>query len=385
LFDLTCSFGAPSTIPVSLTNKLSDSTKNVSEELSLSTTKLMKNNLINLQRVSDNNIAIDSTQPHGLNLVTDLNFYLTFYNQINILVSELVNEFKELYEYVCYFSNINDKIGYNPRNYVSANIQSITPIEFKMNVENLAQSLDLLQRKTQESMSTKTIEGTLSVVRKTQSRSDFRNDITTKQINDKFKYQQRTFKITTPASLTGAAQAKLNAALSNVRTPNVDLTNLNNAVSKAGISNLPGIQETLGPTNALASSVNNIVSNATLPVLNMPNVLPSVDPGSFPEIAAILTNTNLKNADANSILALAEQTKETVCNFKLPIIGKIDWDNITGSFDIDNIEDKIKSLLPKFPKVDDFKNILKDIVPDFKQIWKDFYSRFFECTNKKDF
>lgn len=385
LFDLTCSFGAPSTIPVSLTNKLSDSTKNVSEELSLSTTKLMKNNLINLQRVSDNNIAIDSTQPHGLNLVTDLNFYLTFYNQINILVSELVNEFKELYEYVCYFSNINDKIGYNPRNYVSANIQSITPIEFKMNVENLAQSLDLLQRKTQESISTKTIEGTLSVVRKTQSRSDFTNDITTKQINDKFKYQQRTFKITTPASLTGAAQAKLNAALSNVRTPNVDLTNLNNAVSKAGISNLPGIQETLGPTNALASSVNNIVSNVTLPVLNMPNVLPSVDPGSFPEISAILTNTNLKNADANSILALAEQTKETVCNFKLPVIGKIDWDNITGSFDIDNIEVKIKNLLPKFPKIDDFKNLLKDIVPDFKQIWKDFYSRFFECTNKKDF
>jgi len=173
--------------------------------------------------------------------------------------------------------------------------------------------------------------------------------------------------------------------MSNVRTPNVNLTNLNNAVSRAGVSNLPGIQETLGPTNTLASSVNNIVSNATLPVLNMPNVLPSVDPGSFPEIAAILTNTNLKNADANSILALAEQTKETVCNFKLPIIGKIDWDNITGSFDIDNIEDKIKSLLPKFPKVDDFKNILKDIVPDFKQIWKDFYSRFFECTNKKDF
>lgn len=385
LFDLTCSFGAPSTIPVSLSNKLSEATKDVNEELSLNTTKLMKNNLINLQRVSDNNIAIDSTQPHGLNLVTDLNFYLTFYNQVNILVNELVNEFNVLYEYVCYFSNINDKLGYNPRNYISANIQSIQPITFKMNVENIAQDLDLLKRKTQESMSPKTIERTLSVARKTQNRRDFKTDVTTKQINDKFKYQQRTFNIKTPASLTGTAQAKLNAALSNIRTPNVNLTNLNNAVSKAGISNLPLIQETLGPTNALAGSVNNAVSNVTLPVLNMPNILPSLDPGSFPEISAIITNTDLNNLDANSALALAEQTKETLCNFELPILGKVDFGNITGSFDLDGVEAKFKSLLPKFPKIDDFTSSLKNLIPDFNTIWKDFYSRFFECSNKKDF
>jgi hypothetical protein len=255
----------------------------------------------------------------------------------------------------------------------------------KMNVENIAQDLDLLKRKTQESMSAKTIEGTLSVARKTQNRRDFKTDATTKQINDKFKYQQRTFNIKTPASLTGTAQAKLNAALSNIRTPNVNLANLNNAVSKAGISNLPLVQETLGSSNALAGSVNNALTNVTMPVLNMPNVLPSLDPGSFPEIAAILTNTDLNNLDANSALALAEQTKETICNFELPILGEVDFGNITGSFDLDGVEAKFKSLLPKFPKIDDFTITLKNLIPDFNTIWKDFYSRFFECSNKKDF
>jgi len=388
LFDVTCSFGAPNTVPVSLSNKLSEVTKSVNEELSLKTSSLMKTNLINLQRINDTyNIAIDSTQPHGLNLVTDLNFYLEFYNASPGMVDDLALTFDRTFEYVCYFSNINDKIGYNPRDYVSCNIQQVYNIQYNSNIENTIQSFDVSHKQIKQSRSTRTIGKSIGIFIKTANTPQ----LTTSQINDKFKYKTRTFKLQKPVSLTQSAQAKLNAAYSNIRIPNVNLTNLNNTIDKVGINNLEYTKKILGPSSGLVNSVSNINNIIEIPQLNLPNVLPSVDPGSFEEIfnfAAGGYRNTLNLNDPQSYLAAIDRTKAAICNFRLPVIGKVDFNSLFDGeidFDPETLEAKLRALLPKFPKEDEFVKMFKDLVPDFNKIWKDFYARFFECSNKKDF
>ena len=387
LFDLNCSFGAPNTIPTQVANKLSNTAKNVNEELSLKTSTLMKTNLINLQRVNDTyNIASDSTQPHGLNLITDLNYYLDSYNSLPSLVNNITTELGRTYEYVCYFSNINDKTGYNPRDYLSCNIQIMPNIQYSANVENTLQNFDAAQKPIKESRSTRTIAKVLGNAVQTSEQPQF----TTKEINNRFKYTARTFNLPKPASLTQSAQAKLNAALSNIKIPNANLSLLNNEINRLGITNLPGGQALTAPVSYLTKSVNNINSLIQSPTLNMPNILPSVDPGSFPEIAALITDTNFNNLKITNPIALlqsAEQIKNVACNFRLPVIGNVNFqDFLTGDldFNVESLQAKFRSLVPKFPKEDDFVKFFKNLVPDFNNVWKDFYSRFFECGNKND-
>jgi len=387
LFDLNCSFGAPNTIPTQLANKLSNSARDVNEELSIKTSTLMKTNLINLQRVNDTyNIASDSTQSHGLNLITDLNYYLDAYNSLPSLVSSITTELGRTYEYVCYFSNINDKTGYNPRDYLSCNIQNMPNIQYSANVENTLQNFDAAHNPVKESRSSRTIAKALGNVVQTSEQPKF----TTKEINNRFKYTARTFNLPKPASLTQSAQAKLNAALSNIKIPNANLSLLNNEINRLGISNLPGGQALTAPVTYLTKSVNNINSLVQSPTLNMPNILPSLDPGSFPEIAALITDTNfsdLKITNPIALLQSAEQIKNVACNFRLPVIGDVDFgDFLTGDldFDIESLEAKFRSITSKFPKEDDFVKFFTKLVPDFKGVWKDFYSRFFECSNKSD-
>ena len=81
-----------------------------------------------------------------------------------------------------------------------------------------------------------------------------------------------------------------------------------------------------------------------------------------------------------SVLALAENIKNIICNFKLPIIGKIDMsDFINIEFDPKKLLAKLKSMIPKFPKKDEFIKFMKDLVPDFKSIFKNIYKKLFEC------
>jgi len=388
IFDITCSFGAPNTVPVSLSNKLSEVSKSVNEELSLKTSSLMKSSLINLQRVADTyNIAIDSTQPHGLNLVTDLNYYLTFYNSSPDLLDNVALTFQRTFEYVCYFSNINDKTGYNPRDYTSCNIQQIYNSQYSANIENTLQDFDISHKQIKQSRSTRTIAKVIgNTIETTQQKQ-----LTTAQINDKFKYKTRTYKLTKPVSLTQSAQAKLNAAYSNLRIPNVNLANLNNQIDKYGLDNLE-LSRKITDANPLAKSVSSINNIVKIPELNMPNVLPSVDPGSFGEVFSYIVDKQYKNTldlnDPRSFLAAIERTKTAICNFKLPIVGPVDFKSLFDGeieFDPDVLEAKLRGLLPKFPKEDDFVKMFKDLVPDFNNIWKDFYAKFFECNNNKDY
>jgi 3D (Asp-Asp-Asp) domain-containing protein len=390
LFDLNCSFGAPATIPVSLENKLSAAAKSVNEELSTKTSTLMKTNLINIQRTNDSyNIAVDSTQSHGLNLVSDINFYQNFYRNISFLVKELTSEFDRTYEYVCYFSNINDKTGYNPRDYLSCNIQQISKIQFSVNMENVLQDLDVAQKKIKASRTTRTIEKSLGEVKITSQNSQ---TLTTQQINDKFKYKSRTYKIPKPVSSTQSAQAKLNPALSEIKVPNANLTNLNNAIDKVGINNIPNVQGLPSPATLLTNSVNNVNTLTQKLPLNMPAVLPSISTGSFPQIAALATDTNFAelSRDPQAILDKVQQTKDIACDFKLPVVGKIDFNDLINQdidFDPDAFEAKLRSITDKFPKEDDFvkafEKFKKDF--DFKRIWDEYYKNFFTCDNKKDF
>jgi hypothetical protein len=117
----------------------------------------------------------------------------------------------------------------------------------------------------------------------------------------------------------------------------------------------------------------------------MPNVLPSVDPGSFPQIYSLLSNTSFSNLNAGSILGTAQQLKGIICDFKLPIIGKINFNSLTNINITKDFQSALNSLVPKIPKIDDFKKALKGLVPDFKQLWSSFYTTFFECDNKDDY
>ena len=120
----------------------------------------------------------------------------------------------------------------------------------------------------------------------------------------------------------------------------------------------------------------------------MPNVLPSVDPGSFPQIAGLLMNTNWKNLDPGSALEIAKQINTIVCDFKLPVIGEVNFDDLFN-FNFDNLgadfEKLIQGIKGKFEKsFNDFAEKLKNLVPNFFNQFKDLFKDIFTCDNKSN-
>jgi len=385
-FDIPNNYGAPDVIPGSISNKLPEELVVVSENASSDTTEILKQNVVNLQKTSDEtNIATDTTQPHSLNLVTDINYYNNNVPAQPDYTAEITSTFENTGDYVSYFSNLNDNTGYNPRDTESKNLQRIDSIYYEINVEGKIQLVDLLQKKYKHSISSRTI-GDFLCVKDCFTQT---NNPTTGEIDDIFKYQEREYKITQlPISYTESAQAKLDSALASLKAPNTLLAELQNKVDQVGITSMPGLQGLTAPISNLTESLNSIPLLLSAPINNLPNALPSIDPGSFPEIYALLSNTSFSNLNnPQSVFQTAQSLKNIVCDFRLPVIGKVDFGNLVNGdidFDFESLQDKIKALIPKFPKGDDFVKMIKGLVPDFGQIFKDFYKTFFECDNKKD-
>ena len=428
LADVQCKYGAPVTIPPTLSRKISQTTRDIMRDLSTKNTSMMRANLINLQRVSKqstnslDNMTATPLQAHGSNLVGDINYVNEFFNELQQIVQQLVSQFgQQYYEFISYFNTINDKTGYSPRIVPTYNKQFITNIEFELDVEGTRQKLDLLQKKIIESTSTRNIANTISVER-LNAGDPLAPNITTNSINNRFLFQEKTYKIPIPASLTEFATKKLEIAQEVMSLPNQSLNTLNNVLDKININNIPGIDAALGPLNSLgfgnalspfSEAVNGLVNPArdiigSIGALTQNpfsilgdsvkingstgGILPSINLGSIPEISALITRTNLGNFTSfdlnsvNNVFELAQSVKGIICNFELPIIGKIDPSFVFDiEFDPDTLLNKLKAMLPKLPSKDDFKKLLKNLTPNFKQIFKNLFDKFFTCNNNNNF
>jgi len=284
---------------------------------------------------------------------------------------------------------MNDKPAYNPRDLKKANLQKMDDIYYSINVEGTVQLVDILQKKYKHSMSTLTIDRFLCV-----DECDESNETQdTNYINERFLYQVREFKIKTPVSYTEAATSKIETAIATLQTPIQELSKLDALVQSTGIPSIPGLggitsplQNVAAPIAELSQSLNSLPALISSPISNLPSVLPSVDPGSFPQIYSLVTGLDFKNPNIGSVVQSAQQLKEIICDFKLPVIGELNIGDLFDfdDFSFDKIGDKLESLIPKIFRKDGFKQFLEGLVPDFKQIWNDFYKTWFECNNKKD-
>ena len=354
IFDIECkAYGVPVMSPVGLNNKLSTTTTAVMSALSYKTTALYRTNIQQIQQVSDNiNNITDSTKPHGLNLITDYNFYVRYASIVSQLVLSLHAEFETLYNYINYFSNINDQTAYNPRN-LTVNVQAMNNLEYQMTVEGFNENVDFLQKRVQDSQSLLTIKRVLSVDPKTVAVAPVTTSINNQFLANQAGSSSSQTALPTPASASPQALASKASAASKI-------------TSQQAIASKIPVQAPLAP----------IIPKA-------PTSLPSVDPTILNTAQAGIGAFSVAkngNASPTQILSEANAAKGIFCNFKLPNINLPNF----GSLLNPNIDlNKLKSSAPKFPKVD-FGKILKSLVPDFGAIFKSFYAKLFDCKNNKD-
>jgi len=169
-------YTSPNTIPVQMRNKISSTSLAVSYSLSRDTTILMRNNLktINIPAKNTNPYTNSTTNPaHGMNLITDINTYNIIKTNLNSYYTKLGNNFKTIFSYIQYNSNINNVNGYNPREtgaISGSNQQLITrDYTFQLNVGKFTQTVDFLLRKVKMLLSYKTNQNTIGNITTTNS------------------------------------------------------------------------------------------------------------------------------------------------------------------------------------------------------------------------
>lgn len=391
LTDLTNNDNAPSQIPITIVNKLSKNTVNLHNKLNNLTSLIQKNNLINIQKVQSGQYSLsylqaDTTVSHGANLITDLKFYQDFYNYLPVLVDKLSTIFNKTLSFITYFSNINDKSGFNSRD-LDKNLQVISNINYTSNVEDVKFKLDILQKPIKPSLGAKTIKETLGV-------NTVRTESTpsTASVNNKFLGKDTKPTTLTPISNSVIAQEREKAAASEIKQPNKDIVNLNAQVQRLGLTPPPS-STNKSTQKDLTLTVNNKEAVTKKPDNNTSGKLPSADIGSIPEIAALASNTsNFSNTDPQAALSNLESLNSIYCNFKLPEINQGDLKNLTsGDVTINEkqLVNMLLGLVPKvtLPKLDDYTQAMKQLIEslDPEKIWKSFYSKVFECKNKKDY
>jgi hypothetical protein len=428
--DLNSDKGFSTTLPSSLKNKISKAVLENSAELSIFTNRVFRNNLVQIQKSTYNgNLYVDSSVAHGQNLVNDLIFFNNFKRNIPNYVSELNSYFGDRYEYVIYCSNINDNIGLNLRDYDIYNIQKTPDFSYTINIEGKDQTVDILQNKYIESTSNITIGQVLGVAKLTNSNQP----VDTQSINNTFLNQtnQQQFpefvsrdtnnkstkqqelkdstlglndKLSFVSSLTdklgvgGALELSqpfvgesitfisntFNEAVAPVNSIFGELGGFIQNVSNTSNINAISFANPLQAVQSIESMASNLTNTLnSIPFLDFTS--PSVDLGSFPQLAAIATNTNFKDLASNplGVLELAQQVKDLVCNFQLPIIGDLDFSALL-TFDFDGIEDMLKKIGNKFEKLwNDIEKFFTNLF-DFNKLFKNFSSKFFECDKNKN-
>ena len=377
----------PSQLPAAITSKLSPNALSLYNNLNNSTSLMQKNNLINIQKVQSGQYSLsyltaDTTISHGANLITDLKFYQDFYNTLPVLVDRISNMFNKTLSFVAYFSNINDKIGYNNRN-LTNNLQKISNITFNSKIEHTNFKLDILQKPVKQSLSNRTIKNILGTLTQRQQ-----TPVSTTSVNNKFLGKNEKPITLTPVSDSTIALERERAALAEVKQPNIELNSLNMEVNRLGVPDTSN-----NSRSNISSTVNTKEAVKEQPQNNTSGKLPSASLGSIPEIAALASNAgNLNSTDPQAILSNIQSLKDLYCNFKLPEINQGDLKNLTSgdvTFNPMQLANMLLGMIPKvtLPKLDDYTQAMKDIIQnlDPEKIWKSFYSKCFDCKNKKDY
>ena len=381
LTDMSNKNNPPSQLPVTVINKLSPATLNLHNKLNNLTSILQKNNLINIQKVQSgqyslSNLNANTTTSHGANLITDLKFYSDFYEYLPNLVNKIYSIFSNTLTFITYFSNINDKTGYNSRNTIN-NLQKMTDITFKSRIENIDFTLDVLQKQIKGSLSDKTIKDTIGVVSSRRQAT-----ASTTSVNNKFLNKDKKPDNFIPASDDIIAKEREKAAAEEIKQPNKEINNLNLQVQRLGMPSSTSNKNTKSP---LTSTVNNKEVVKEQPKNNSSS--------NIPEISALASNaSNFNSTDPQAILTNIESLKDIYCNFKLPDINQGDLKNLTSgdiTANAKQLANILLGLIPKvtLPKLDDYTQAMKQLVEslDPEKIWKSFYSKLFECKNKKDY
>lgn len=381
-------YGGPFYIPPTVINKVPDTTYNLTEGMSEVTTSVQNQNQVNIYKPNEEADIEnqDPTQSHGGNLTPDTPSLIEYFNNNPNVLQELQNNYPNSFDFNNFFTTVNDNPGYNPRDTDNKNLEKVSDFYYDINVEGLTQRVDILQRKYRDSRSTRTIKKALCICN--DSCDSETETSTTDSIDRQFLSSTGaggTSQLPIPVSLTQSAQAKIDQAASIVAIPNEKIAELSAQVDKLGISNIPGLQNVTGE---LLGSVSGLTSILQMP-LNIPSVLPSVNLGSFPQIAGLILNTNYKNLDVGTALSLIQQVKAIACDFKLPIIGKIDFGNLTEiSLDKfgEEFEKFIQGIAKKFERAfDDFAKKFENLLPNLFKDFQNFFKDFFKCDNKKDY
>jgi hypothetical protein len=398
IYDLYCSiYGAPNYIPVQLRNKISPTTSNLTKDLSQKTTALMRTNLRNVYFVSsDTPPYVDATTSHGLNLVPDYKYYISYTQVFSNVFLRLIDLYSATFTYIQYFNNIANGIACNLRDIKKSNLQKIDNAYFAMDVEGTDVNMDFFQNKIKDVRAKQTIKKVLSnMLTSAQEQS-------TQSANRVPSVQN----LAIPAAFDQIPEisSKLSDGLSNL---NVDITKyITSFTDQLGINKfIPGYQfSNIIPAEPITNS---IFSAIQMP--NIPNFLPSQDnallsqltniasqgnniPGLVTETAQFLLpntiGTSLNDAiglingglpsfnDPMSIFNTAQQIKGVICNFVPPNFNISDFPNFNFNVSFDDIANKLLSVLPKF----DFSG-LGNIDQTLEKTAKDFGDRIVQSFN----
>ena len=121
-------YGVPIPYSCSTDSKISNNTRNIAYHLSQHTTALMRRNLLNIAYsipAVQENMAVDSTVAHGLNLVNDLPTFVKINQALPTLVATLASKFKQprVFQFIRFLSNIGNQYSYNLRDIFPATAQ----------------------------------------------------------------------------------------------------------------------------------------------------------------------------------------------------------------------------------------------------------------------
>ena len=151
------------------------------------------------------------------------------------------------------------------------------------------------------------------------------------------------------------------------------------ADEQGSLPSLPDITSIMEAASNPLAAAQQLVS-----LLPVPNFLPSINPGSFTQLASLASSSG--SFEPAQIFAQAQQLKQIICNFVPPNIKMPDFDKM---FDvsIDNIEEYFKNAFKGFADIDPGKmaeDLGKQILKQLEEQFNEFTSLFTECQKDEE-
>jgi hypothetical protein len=415
-------YSQPVTWPVSINNKLSDNAKEISESLSRKTSTLLRTNLVNIQFSSRGTMInkLDPTLAHGNNLVTDLKYFVDHKKNMFPYVKLIQQLYYRTHTYISYFSNINDGVAYNPRNFSAdetySNLQIMYRYLFDVKVEGLTQKLDILKKKAIPVTSTATIQRSLASLQSTKTQPSSAVSTNTSTVDTQYfntvedKTAATFFNQTTNINSFFDYTPKVNGFISEI---NKQITNpiakLDEQISTIFssspafkyVSEIADLGVPLGlpslnlneflPGNFIPNLDNTGITGSiteisrTLGNFGLPNIIPGISFGSLETLANLGPNIVMNPAmlaNPTTALAYAQQIKDVACNFIPPTVDTDNLFDFTTGIEtmFKDIESKIAALVNNIESFFDYDKLAAKIKFNFKSLFKDFFKKYFTCN-----